>query len=404
MKTSWTSWMMASLAVGLALSAAADDTTISRVTVRQRWPWSRLADIDYVLTADPTQSVDVAVTAYNGSEQLTLPLDALSGDLYNVTEGAHRIVIDPTKTVYTNSEVLTKFRVELTPSPVPLYMIVDLTKSAGEEGQITYLYEADLTSGAYGAVATNPVAGIESIVWTGVTNNSAYKDQKLVLRRIHAGSVTNLSNETISVSKDFFISVFELTQNQWYRIMGAYPTCKFSDKNGPAETSCSYNALRGSAEEGIDWPTTGTRVGTNSLVAVIRSKTRIAGFDLPDNDQWQYACRAGTSTIFNDNSYDATTSEVNNTNQWLHVLGCYHGNANGKTAVVGSFKPNAWGLYDMHGNVLEWTLNYYNTSRTRRGGSYYYEATRCTSSFSKDGTPSDGDTYGMNGARLVIDF
>ncbi len=392
-------------AAGCVTAALAQDVEISRVTVRQRWPWSRLADIDYVLNADPTQRVDIALTAFNGSEALTIPSDALSGDLFSVSEGARRIVLDPALTPYTNSEVLTRFRVELTPTPVPEYMVIDLTKSAGDAGQIEYLYEADLTSGGYGSVETNPVSGIASIVWTGVTNNSAYKDQKLVLRRIHSGSVTNLSNETITVSKDYFISVFELTQHQWYRVMGAYPVCKFSDKNGPVEKTCNYDALRGSAEDGIDWPTTGHSVAPGSFIAAVRDLTRIAGFDLPDNEQWQYACRAGTSTLYHDNDYSATTAEVSGTNAWLHVLGCYHGNAGGTTAPVGSFKPNAFGLYDMHGNVMEWTLNYYSgSSRTRRGGSYYYEAARCTSAFGREGDPADSDSYGMNGARLVINY
>ena len=405
MKNKFANFVFCFVTVLLTNSVFSAEPTISQVTVRQRWPWSRLVDIDFVVSCEETQSVDIAVQAFNGATPLTLPADSFTGDLFGVSYGAHHIVWDPTVTAYTNNGVLPDFSVALAPTPVSLYMIVDLTKSTGEEGQIEYLSESDLAGGAYGTVQTNPVAGVESIAWTGVTGDPVYKDQKLVLRRIHAGSVTNLSNGTISVSKGYFISVFELTQNQWNRITGSYPVCKFSDKNGPVEKSCSYNALRGSTTEGINWPTTGSLVGTNSVIYMLRNKTRISGFDLPDNDQWQYACRAATSTIFNDNDYNATTTHTDGTNAWMEVLGCYSGNAGGTTAVVGSYTPNAWGLYDMHGNVLEWTLDYYNGSdRTRRGGSYFYDANRCTSSFAKEGSASDADGYGMNGARLVINY
>ena len=120
--------VLGSLAVCLAFGAAAADPTISDVTVRQRWPWSRLVDIDYMLTGDPTQRVAVTVKAFNGSERLNLPETSLSGDLYSVSQGTRRIVWDPMKTVYTN-QTLTQFRVDLAPTNPPVYMIVDLTKN-----------------------------------------------------------------------------------------------------------------------------------------------------------------------------------------------------------------------------------------------------------------------------------
>ena len=134
---------MLAIVGGLALNALAAEPTISDVVVRQRWPWSKLVDIDYVLTADPTQRVDVAVNAYNGSVSLALPTESLSGDLYNISEGLHRIVWDPTVTSYTNNVVLTKFRVGLVQTPVPVYMIVELTKNAATDAQIEYIYPSD---------------------------------------------------------------------------------------------------------------------------------------------------------------------------------------------------------------------------------------------------------------------
>jgi len=99
------------LAGCLALGALADGPAINDVVVRQRWPWSRLVDINYVLACDPSVKVDVALTAKNGTAPLALPPESLSGDnLCGVSQGAHHIVWDPVKAGYTN-EVLKQFNV-----------------------------------------------------------------------------------------------------------------------------------------------------------------------------------------------------------------------------------------------------------------------------------------------------
>lgn len=383
-----------------ALTAPANDATVTDISVRQRWPWSRLVDIDYVLNGDAALRMDVVVSASDGSVPLTLPITSLSGDLYSVSPGQRRIVWDPTRSAYTNN-ILTRFNVALTPTVTPLYMVIDLTKTAGAADQIEHIYEADLDSGAYGTVATNPVNGISSIAWTGVTNNPIYRDTHLVLRRVRAGSVVTETSSTITVERDYYIAVFETTQNQWRQITGSYPSCKFStNRDGPVERSASYNALRGNTGEGIDWPSTGGQVGSNSFIAKVRTKTGVDNVDLPDNAQWEYACRAGTSTLYHDNDHTATTVANN-----LRALACFGKGEPGPPASVGSFLPNAWGIYDMHGNVQEWTLDIYSgADRTRRGGSFFYESGRCTSSFANASVAGDTDVYGFNGFRLVINL
>ncbi|HRR33443.1 MAG TPA: hypothetical protein P5026_05055, partial [Kiritimatiellia bacterium] len=152
------------LVAGLAWCATADAPVISDVVVRQRWPWSRLVDIDYVLEGDPANKMDIQVTAKDGSVPLDLPPDSLSGHLYEVTPGPRRIIFDPTQTVYTNNQMLARFSVTLTPTPVPLYMIVDLTLAPGADGQIEYVYEEDLTNGLWGAWARNPVTNDGQVI------------------------------------------------------------------------------------------------------------------------------------------------------------------------------------------------------------------------------------------------
>ena len=425
-RTMTTKMTIAVLLGAFAFGAWAADPAISDVVVRQRWPWSRLVNIDYVLTCDTTSRVDVALTAYNSVTQLTLPAASLSGDLYGVGQGARRIVWDPTKTSYTN-EMLTRFRVDLTPGAIPLYMIVDLTKEAGTTGQTEYIYPGDarlVTDGRY----TN--------VWFGVTNDSVYATDKLVLRRIHAGScgMGDSANLSTTLTKDFYAGVFEVTQRQWKLITGARPSY-FNDSTyyaaRPVE-NVTYDDVRGATNSSpaVNWPETGVSVLPSSFVGLLRVKTGMADFDLPTEAQWECLCRAGMATVFNDGNASANVDGANaSTNAWLDALGRYKfdgglidgvtgpaqgcGAMNG-TAVVGSYQANAWGLYDAHGNVWEWCLDWYagtlaggpdpsgavsGSYRVRRGGSWIDTASNCRSAVRSNVIPSYRSS--LVGFRLV---
>ena len=450
MKTTIAVKMVAGCLLGiLAFSAAATEPVISDVVVRQRWPWSRLVDIDYVLACDPDQKVDVEVKAYDGPAALSLPSASLTGDLYDVSNGARRIVWNPVKAGYTNA-FLPRFRVTLTPTPVPLYMIVDLTKEAGAEGQIEYVYEADLRAGAWGSWVEDPVTNagevVKSIVWTGVTTNDIYKTDKLVLRRIPAGSFTMGSPpgieayrssdredwHAVTLTKGYYIGVYEVTQGQWQKVMGNWPSYwnNADHKLTRPVERVSYFDIRenpDNTDDGtVEWPANDA-VNADSFMGRLRSMTGLAGFDLPTDAQWEYACRAGTTGALNDGTVNITNSA---SDARLDVLGRYECNggrilvegaweypekalgvaasavtADHATAKVGSYLPNAWGLYDMHGNVWEWCLDWFvdhlgtdgvtdpegplsGASRVLRGGRWSGAASHCRSAYRLPRGPS----------------
>jgi formylglycine-generating enzyme required for sulfatase activity len=137
------------------------------------------------------------------------------------------------------------------------------------------------------------------------------------------------------------------------------------------------------------------------------------GYRLPTEAEWEYACRAGTTTPFSTGN-NITTSQANYDGNYP-----YNGNAKGtyrqKTTAVGSFQPNAWGLYDMHGNVWEWCWDWYGdyprgaqtnpsgaasgSDRVLRGGSWYSGAQYLRSASRHSFDPSSW--YNSLGFRLV---
>ena len=183
----------------------------------------------------------------------------------------------------------------------------------------------------------------------GGFNTTEYKTTKLVLRRIPAGSFKLGGTDDVTVDMPFYIGIFEVTQRQYQLVTGATP----SEHEGairPVE-NVSWTDVRGNTDTG-DWTTIGT-ISPSSFIGLINAKTGLA-CDLPTYVQWEYACRAGTTSMFNNGG---------NTEEDLKQLGRCQSNTNdgkggySEHTAVGSYLSNAWGLYDMHGNVWEFSLN-----------------------------------------------
>ena len=216
-------------------------------------------------------------------------------------------------------------------------------------------------------------------------NDDTCRTTELWLRRIPAGKFvmgtpkteygrqpynqTSEMQHEVTITQDFYIGVFECTQRQWELVMGTRPSY-FSNRDyyatRPVE-KVSYSMIRGSTSVDEGWPRCGHIVQDLSFMERLQLKTGLI-FDLPTEAQWEYACRAGTTTALNsgNNLSESTViyylTEVarcgynsgsvagsSGDNEWTDTKG---------TAKVGGYLPNAWGLYDMHGNVLEWCLDW----------------------------------------------
>jgi formylglycine-generating enzyme required for sulfatase activity len=136
----------------------------------------------------------------------------------------------------------------------------------------------------------------------------------------------------------------------------------------------SYDMIRGTgAQAGAGWPSCGHAADASSFMGKLQTKTGLT-FDLPTEAQWEYACRAGTTTSLNSGKnmmsgdFDDAMDEVGR--YWYNGGSGYSQDCtpdNG-TAKVGSYLPNAWGLYDMHGNVWEFCLDWYEDNISAYGG------------------------------------
>lgn len=263
-----------------------------------------------------------------------------------------------------------------------------------------------------------------------------YKTTNLVLRRIPGGSFamgsptnelgrdTNEPLHAVKLTKDYYIGVFEVTQRQWERVRGNWPS-DFSNvtyrDSRPVE-HVSYNDIRGT-NAGINWPTD-SNVDTNSFLGRLRTKTGL-DFDLTTAAQWERAGRSGTTSALNsgadltNNVADVHMDEVGrywNNGGSTYI---YTGTTAVGTAKVGSYLPSPWGLYDVHGNVCEWCLDWYDsapagavdppgpasgTYRVLRGGSWAEYAEDCRSANDR-GTGLLPNNYGRqdySGFRICL--
>ncbi len=357
--------------------------TITGVTAQQRYPWNGKVDISYTVTGDIVAEAkqkavltSFKVTAQDKVANKTYTATKLSGDRA-LTAGTHKFVWDMNAegVTFKSTDVVFTVSCETTPA---VYCVIDLSAGANATSYpVTYL-------------AAPPSGGF---------NVNAYKTSKLVLKRLEAGTFKMQGSTNVKLTKPFFCGLFEVTQKQYTLVTGANPSC-FSGDTLPVE-NVSYNMIRGSSN-GAKWPSS-SAVDSSSFMGKLRSRTGL-DLDLPTEAQWEYACRAGTTTTY---SYG---NSANGNYMW------YTSNSSSKTHPVGSKSANPWGLYDMHGNVWEWCLDRYGTlaygtdpkgsssgsSRLSRGGSLNSNAGDCTSSYRYDNTPwHESNSFGFRLVRTL---
>jgi len=209
------------------------------------------------------------------------------------------------------------------------------------------------------------------------------------------GRFLNETQHQVVLTKDYYMQTTEITQKQWSAVTGNNPSY-FSH-------SCKENC----PVEQVSWDDVQTFIAT-------LNQRKEGTYALPTEAQWEYAARAGSTTAF---TSGPITNPEKGYDPVLHAMGWYNENSDNTSHPVAQKEPNAWGLFDMHGNVWEWCTDFYGTypaesvanpegpssgsSRVVRGGSWRNCGARyCRSAIRRRYTPSL--MYYNVGFRLVI--
>ena len=387
------------LTVMLSLTASFVFADAINVSAYQRWPWNGKVDITYTIPELDTEETRIYAIEYyvsiDGGEPIAL--NAIEGDGANneavITPGLKKAVWDAYQDMPNLSGSKAKIGV----------IAEDITEES-------VYFKLDIETGKMTVSRTAP----------SVAQGADSKCKELWFKNVKPGtflmgsstaekfrSTSNENQHEVTITKPFMISVFELTQGQVELMTGENPSYYGGTEQGnykfmPME-SANYNKLRGTSA-GATWPNeTDHRVDPDSIIGKIRAHfDNKYLFDLPTEAQWEYACRAieqedGTYTFRGDNVWnnglpyapvpETSTSPKEDTNlgavAWFKE-NSYEIDQVARPREVGLKEPNGIGLYDMHGNVaefcLDWLANYgteavtdptgpaTGTGRVRRGG------------------------------------
>ena len=250
----------------------------------------------------------------------------------------------------------------------PDYMVVDLAEQSAD--RVRYY------------ATTNAFPG-------GLFGNVAYRTTLMVLRKVPAkgvtwtmGSVSESGRNPdagsgedpektheVAFDSNYWIAIFPTTQGQWAMVMG---TARSATHTGeprllrPMESVCYLDVRESTSQSENATYQYPNGPCPDSFLGVLRRRSGL-DFDLPSDAEWEYACRAGHGEGLwgNGKTYENRNSRDD------RVPGRYQYNqpsSSATTAPVGSYEPNSWGIYDMHGNVFEWCLDWYKVDITGLGG------------------------------------
>ena len=367
MKSSIMTFLLATMAVQAVAAPVVSNVSMTQV------PNTCLVTVKYQLSGDPgvitldiqTNYVENAETKWAsiGPENML----GFGGDVHQVvqptTGDEYRTIYwhpetywpGPPKTAGTARAVVTAWATNAPPD----YMIVHLVSPY----DVTYYPHVEMVPG-------------------GITNIK-YKGEYMPMRKIPAKGVVWMAGmptnhpcynaaskpHRVMLNNDYYMAVYELTYAQRNAIESGAPTAIRLPRNGAA-----YTVYRGSVN-GMNWPSfdgqgnldwnTSHAVDSNTVIGKARTKIGLE-FDVPTEHQWEYACRAGSpGTIYTETLPGLTgpsAADLMNIARFANnkkAPDCEE--LENDNATVGSYTPNAWGLYDMLGNVQEMCLDWYES-------------------------------------------
>ena len=320
-----------------ALATVAQAFTVTGVSAHQRWPWNNFIDIDFNIggaAAGETFKIDVKATYANGSQTLI----------------AKRFVTDPV--VKGGNNRITwdigldcpnfkadDLRVAVTATPFTngtdgAWMIIDLS-----DGK-------DATSYPVRYTTTPPEHTLGAA-------NEPCQTTEMWLKRIKGGSFMFCQGYSspgyfkVNMTKDYYIGVFECTQQQWAQVTGEWKS-SFSNTAYRASRPCD-NLARSNVFGQNGWPDVRTPT-SSSFIAKMRNRTGLPSFNMQTEAQWEWAARCGYAGGMHPAYKHA---EIRFNYPAYENVDFMCAPDEGGTAYVGTYPANPWGLYDMFGNLWD---------------------------------------------------
>ena len=360
------------------------DASIENVIIRQRWPWSNVVDIDFVVTGEAT---GIKFTAkYDGAEEFVLAEKDLSGKFKSAEvfePGIHHVEWNPSSAGLGNVE-LKNFFVKVEPED-KTYLILNLNDGS-------YRYAASEPEGGWLA---DPANCQTNIVFRRIPKGTRDLGLTDALFEKVSGHFNYEAKHSATLTSDYYISVFMITKGQQEYIIakGKGNTLDTFSKPSVIGTR-KYDELRGSTNETdrINWPHTKHDVAQGTVIHHVREIVKNTFnpewiVDLPSNVQWEFAAKGTTpfdqlwsvgGKADDENFYENCTNLLDQIAIWSHNY------VSGSDKIVGQKAKNGYGLYDIIGLGEEWVADLY-----KNGTSYY------------SGINPVGPNEGTGGYRLI---
>ena len=370
---------LAILSVFLLCNLCLAQVEISNVSFTTRWPWNGLVDITFTIGGKNIEGkkYSLAFEGYDNVTQKSVKMSSITGVGWNYGSPVHSGTLYAVWNAGADCpdfhSASFQIKVKATEASVSFnsYLVIDL--SAGPNAAY-YPYEMRSS----GPNSDEALSKLSSQLWLRTISTGSFM---MGSPESEVGRHSSEGQHVTFITQNYYMGFYEVTQAQWKLVMGSNPSKHIGDSR-PVE-NVSYDMIRGS-QNGAKWPTGLHAVDASSFIGRLQARTGLT-LDLPTEAQWEFSCRAGSTGYlnngnfqiiekfrnYNDNSrfiylYDSQSRNISEYNRALlsSVARWDYNKKDGVGAyaqhtMVGLYMPNSYGLYDMHGNVYEWCLDWY---------------------------------------------